>query len=204
MIQAAAMDILHGHPWVAHAVFTQQGVVISPTAAGVAALRQQGRRSFVQSLEMPLVAQGMTVPTSWRLCDEWPAHADVHWASRLLAEPRPDGAMLLGEQSLPGQATLALRIPLDLRHFDVHFPPFPVLPGVVQLAWALSFGTARLGTPDVCRRMEMLKFLRPVRPGDEVMLTLRYDADLRRLHFAYAQGDLEYSSGRLVWDRTDD
>jgi 3-hydroxymyristoyl/3-hydroxydecanoyl-(acyl carrier protein) dehydratase len=197
------MDTLHSHPWVAQAALAEQGVVILPSATGVAALRQQGRASLVHTLEALLVAQGMAAPTSWRLCDAWPANADNRWAARLLAEPRPDCAMLLDEQLLPGQATLALRVPLDLRHFEVHFPRFPILPGVVQLAWVLSFGATRFATPDVCRRVEQLKFLRPVRPGDHVSLVLRYDADLRRLHFTYVQGELEYSSGRLVWDRGD-
>jgi 3-hydroxymyristoyl/3-hydroxydecanoyl-(acyl carrier protein) dehydratase len=37
-------------------------------------------------------------------------------------------------------ATYRLRVPPTLEHFRGHFPGFPILPGVVQLDWAVRFG----------------------------------------------------------------
>lgn len=107
--------------------------------------------------------------------------------------------VLLGEHEHDGAWTLMLQVPVDLAYFPGHFPHAPVLPGVVQVAWALAFAAPRLGTPAHCRVMEALKFQRLLRPGDSVTLTLRYDASRHKLHFAYRLGDIACSSGRLAW-----
>jgi 3-hydroxymyristoyl/3-hydroxydecanoyl-(acyl carrier protein) dehydratase len=107
--------------------------------------------------------------------------------------------VLLGEHQHDGTWTLLLQIPPDLAYFSGHFPQAPVLPGVVQVAWALGLAAQRFGTPARCRLMEALKFQRLLRPGDRVSLTLRYDAARHKLHFAYRLDDIACSSGRLAW-----
>lgn len=107
--------------------------------------------------------------------------------------------VLLREHEHDGVWTLELRIPPDLTYFPGHFPQAPVLPGVVQVAWALALASPRLGTPRHCKVMEALKFQRLLRPGDHVELVLRHDRTRDKLHFAYRHGDVAYSSGRLAW-----
>lgn len=105
---------------------------------------------------------------------------------------------ILDEQRDGDECTLHLHIPDDLAYFPGHFPQAPVLPGVVQIAWALQLAASRLGTLPQCRELEALKFQRLLRPGDRVALALRHDRARGKLHFAYRQGDVAYSSGRLV------
>lgn len=107
--------------------------------------------------------------------------------------------VLLSEHEHDRTWTLALHVPPDLAYFQGHFPQAPVLPGAVQIAWALAFAAQRFGTPQRCKVMEALKFQRLLRPGDRVDLTLRYDTSRHKLHFAYRRGDTAYSSGRLAW-----
>ncbi|WP_233841451.1 acyl-CoA synthetase [Dyella sp. 2HG41-7] len=107
--------------------------------------------------------------------------------------------VLLSERQHDGVWTLGLRVPKDLVYFGGHFPKAPVLPGVVQIAWALAFASQRFGTPLRCTSMEALKFQRLLRPDDRVDLTLRHDVDRHKVHFAYRYGDIAYSSGRLAW-----
>lgn len=107
--------------------------------------------------------------------------------------------VVLAEQQHDGVWTLALLVPHELVYFAGHFPAAPVLPGVVQIAWALALAAPRLGTPARCTLMEALKFQRLLRPGDRVELVLRYDTARQKLHFAYRDGDKAYSSGRLAW-----
>ncbi|GGA37201.1 acyl-CoA synthetase [Dyella nitratireducens] len=107
--------------------------------------------------------------------------------------------VVVAEHQQDGVWTLALLVPRDLVYFAGHFPQAPVLPGVVQIAWALALATPRFGTPARCKRMEALKFQRLLRPGDRVELMLRYDTGRQTLHFAYRDGDKAYSSGRLAW-----
>ena len=107
--------------------------------------------------------------------------------------------VLLSEHERDGVWTLELHVPTDLVYFPGHFPQAPVLPGVVQVAWALALAAPRLGTPLHCKVMEALKFQRLLRPGDHVELVLRHDTARNKLHFSYRQGDIAYSSGRLAW-----
>lgn len=111
----------------------------------------------------------------------------------------PRDPVLLGEREHDGVWTLELYVPPDLIYFPGHFPEAPVLPGVVQVAWALALAAQRLGTPPRCRVMEALKFQRLLRPGDRVELVLRHDKARNKLHFSYRHGDTAYSSGRLAW-----
>jgi 3-hydroxymyristoyl/3-hydroxydecanoyl-(acyl carrier protein) dehydratase len=107
--------------------------------------------------------------------------------------------LVLSEHAQDGVWTLQLGVPPELVYFAGHFPQAPVLPGAVQIAWALALAAPRLGTPVRCKVMETLKFQRLLRPGDRVELTLRYDATRRKLYFAYRCGEQACSSGRLAW-----
>lgn len=105
---------------------------------------------------------------------------------------------VIDEQRDGDEYTLRLAVPADLDYFPGHFPQAPVLPGVVQVAWALRLAASRLGTPPHCREMEALKFQRLLQPGSRVTLALRFDRARSKLHFAYRDGDDTFSSGRLV------
>lgn len=106
--------------------------------------------------------------------------------------------VVLTEQREGGECTLRLSIPADLDFFPGHFPQALVLPGVAQVAWALRLAASRLGTSPRCHEMEALKFQHLLQPGDTVTLVLRHDRARGKLHFAYREGDVAYSSGRLV------
>lgn len=105
---------------------------------------------------------------------------------------------ILHETRESDSCTLQLQVPPDLACFPGHFPGAPVVPGVVQVGWALTLAAARLGSGAHCREMEALKFQRLLQPGERVTLTLRLDRARGKLHFSYHEGDTAYSSGRLV------
>lgn len=121
-----------------------------------------------------------------------------HTSAGDIAVLPPRSVVPIAEREEDGLWTLELRIPTDIAYFAGHFPSAPVLPGVVQIAWALELAASRLGTPRACRTMEALKFQHVLRPGERVDLTLRWDAARGKLHFAYRLGEHAYSSGRLV------
>jgi 3-hydroxymyristoyl/3-hydroxydecanoyl-(acyl carrier protein) dehydratase len=74
--------------------------------------------------------------------------------------------------SSPDTARLALAVPADLRFFSGHFPGLGILPGVVQLHWAIVFAGRYLGVTSGVERITGLKFSRILRPGAEVTLVL--------------------------------
>ena len=73
-----------------------------------------------------------------------------------------------------------------------------MLPGVVQIDWAIALAASRLQLAQRFAGMEVLKFQQLVRPGDELLLTLRFDATRGKLYFAYTCAGQPCSSGRIV------
>lgn len=199
MTQATA-SVLAAHPWVAQVAVRGSGVLLQLNGEGVAMLRRQGRQACIGALQRRLAEQGIEAPPSWRLCDRWPDTQNPTHIDALIGQPLPVHALLLTERTGHDESTLQLRLPLELQYFSGHFPHLPVLPGVVQLAWALELAAERLRTPRQCRRMDMLKFQRLLRPGDELQLQLRHDTTAHKLHFAYRLGDSVASSGRFAWN----
>jgi 3-hydroxymyristoyl/3-hydroxydecanoyl-(acyl carrier protein) dehydratase len=193
---------LRTHAWVidarcGHAANGNPGMVLALNHAGIEALCQLGRQRLIDRLQHDADYTG--APVTWRLFDTLPVSASAQQIDAWLQAPLSKDAVLLDEQQHDGEWMLALRVPLDLAYFPGHFPQAPVLPGVVQIAWALAYARQRLGTPARCHVMEALKFQHLLRPGDRANLTLHHDIPRNKLHFAYRHGDKAYSSGRLAW-----
>lgn len=106
---------------------------------------------------------------------------------------------ILSERIEADAAQLQLRIAPELDYFAGHFAGFPILPGVVQLNWAIGYARERLGVKGVFAELDNLKFQAPIQPPLEVALQLRWDAVRRRLEFSYSDAARKYSSGRVLF-----
>lgn len=103
----------------------------------------------------------------------------------------------------PHVVVLDLRVVSTLAFFRGHFPGFPILPGVVQVNWALHFAKEYLGVlPARFTGMKALKFTAPVLPDSAMTLELRLKSDMQRLEFAFFNADKKYSSGQIILART--
>ena len=94
-------------------------------------------------------------------------------------------------------AEIELVVPHDLHFVRGHFPGAPVVPGVVQIKWAISLAQRYLAVGDGFTAMKNVKFQRVMTPKSRVTLTLEYVAAARTLRFSFASADGRYSSGRL-------
>ncbi|MGH8160139.1 MAG: hypothetical protein ACREPQ_18650 [Rhodanobacter sp.] len=200
---------LANHPWLAGVYVGSGGALLLLNPSGHAALRSEGRQSLLDHLHAHLAAHAIDPVRNLRLLDAMPTALDAAEIERLLQTPRPDRATLLAEHAQDGGWKLTLQLPLELIHFDGHFPRAPVLPGVLQIAWALALAAPRLGTSTHCREMEALKFQHLLHPGDRVELSLHFDAgqiagEHGKLHFAYHLDGAHCSSGRLRVERAHD
>ena len=93
---------------------------------------------------------------------------------------------------------LDLFIPRSLDFFPDHFPRLGILPGVVQIDWAIGFGRQHLGLKGTFRGLRNLKFVNPVLPETALVLALGLSA-AGELTFTYKSGERVYSSGRALF-----
>ena len=174
------------------------------SASGLLALHEHGRRHLTQTLRQHLSphCEALALPRRWRLLRQLPFNSQGKLpqaqVNALLLAARPRLPEVLSQTEADGEWTLQLVVPVDLACFSGHFPRAPVLPGVVQVDWALSLGRERLALPPRFAGMEVLKFQQLVRPGDHVTLCLRFDPQRSKLYFAYRNADAPCSSGRIV------
>jgi 3-hydroxymyristoyl/3-hydroxydecanoyl-(acyl carrier protein) dehydratase len=112
---------------------------------------------------------------------------------------------VLGREPRADALWLALRVPPELGFFPGHFPAQGILPGVVQIDWAIHFGRQHWPLCGRLVKMEAVKFQQLIKPGFSVQLSLQYAAHTHKLHFQFSGADansgVNYSSGRLVFAR---
>ena len=96
-----------------------------------------------------------------------------------------------------GRVELDLEIGAGLIWFQGHFPGRPILPGVVQLDWAVQLAPEALSLPPITAREFQVKYKAVISPGDRVTLALRHDAAKNRLSFEYKRGEDICSSGTV-------
>ena len=202
---------LVAHDWVAEARLgvvqenrASLGALLVLSEDGLFALREHGRRSLTETLRQHLRhhCEALALPRRWRLVRQLPLNsqgklpqADIE---ALLMAPRPKAPEVLEQVETSGEWSLQLSVPPDLAYFSGHFPKAPVLPGVVQVEWALNLGRQLLNLTGPFAGMEVLKFQQLVRPGDEIQLHLRFDPERGKLYFAYRNDTATCSSGRIL------
>jgi 3-hydroxymyristoyl/3-hydroxydecanoyl-(acyl carrier protein) dehydratase len=103
-------------------------------------------------------------------------------------DARADGVEVLSEARRETALHYELRVPPTLVHFAGHFPGLPILPGVVQIDWAMRLAAEQVPTVTHAGIDRQLKFKAPVPPGALLNLTLTHDASRQRVQFAYRLG----------------
>ncbi len=96
-----------------------------------------------------------------------------------------------------GCVTAHMVIPEELYYFDGHFDKVPVLPGVVQVTWAMELAKEHLALKGQLSSIESIKFTSIIRPGASMSLSLQYYPEKERLVFTYSVGDKTYSTGKI-------
>jgi len=213
---------LRGHPWVREAALislgkgaqVRVGAVIVPSEQGRAALAREGRRVVSLALGSSLERDfdRVLLPRAHRYVDSLPSDERGKLSLAALTE-----LFAKGEESLVTEPELVnenrsartlertLRVPRDLSFLEGHFPGFPVVPGVVQLRWALRLAAELLGQEPVLASVEALKFRELLRPGDvfraAVDLSASGDAFEFRLEGSGLSTPRVFSTGRCVLRR---
>jgi 3-hydroxymyristoyl/3-hydroxydecanoyl-(acyl carrier protein) dehydratase len=92
---------------------------------------------------------------------------------------------------------LNLVVPAALIYFSGHFPHFAILPGIVQLDWALQYGRQHFALGAVSPTTISIKFRKPIRPNHRATLSLKYSRLRGSFEFSYTDAEGVCSSGQI-------
>lgn len=101
------------------------------------------------------------------------------------------------------RAVFELTAPHELFYFEGHFPGAPILPGVVQIDWAITYGRQCFNLPQAFIGIHALKFQQVIPPELPVTLELIHDSAKSRLAFKLSSQAGQHGSGRIQFGAGD-
>jgi len=112
----------------------------------------------------------------------------------------PSWMPVIGELALDADSqslNCSFLVPADLPVFRGHFPRVPIVPGVMQVGWAVELARAHGLVTGPCTGIITAKFRRLLQPGMRLEVRLERGAPAGQLHFKYECGGAAVSTGRL-------
>lgn len=180
---------------------------VIPSGSGRALLDGEGKQALNALLRAHLarVVEAVALPRRWRYLDQLPLNAQGKTTHAQLlallgvgdARPRVPQVRLIERDGQ--RALLELIVPSTLFYFDGHFTQAPVLPGVVQVDWAIRYGREHFAVAPGFRGIHALKFQQVVRPDVPFQLELKYDSASCTLHFRYFSDAGQHAGGRILF-----
>jgi acyl-coenzyme A synthetase/AMP-(fatty) acid ligase/3-hydroxymyristoyl/3-hydroxydecanoyl-(acyl carrier protein) dehydratase len=183
---------------------------IVPTAQGRAVLDSEGKPALNNRLRAILAAvvESVALPRRWRYLDHMPLNAQGKTPlTALLALLNDDEGAASRRPLFPQvreleveaqRVLLEITAPADLLYFDGHFDVAPILPGVVQVDWAIHYGRQYFALPPQFKGINQLKFQQVITPNLPVHLELVHDTSKGNLQFRYLSTVGQHASGRVV------
>lgn len=181
---------------------------VVPTIAGRTLLATGGKTALNARLRTALAAtvELVALPRRWRYLDQMPVNAQGKTTlAALLAlldddgvDRRPRLPEVRELERADDRVLLEVTAPSNLYYFDGHFDVAPILPGVVQVDWAIHYGRQYFPLPAIFKGINALKFQQVIQPAQPVRLELTHDAVKGSLQFRYASDAGQHSSGRVM------
>jgi 3-hydroxymyristoyl/3-hydroxydecanoyl-(acyl carrier protein) dehydratase len=181
------------------------GVGIALSEAGFEELKLKGRNVFIKKIRSHLNQwfEAVVLPRKWLFLDSLPltnqGKIDQHLLKTLLEADNKKLPLVQTVNVIFGSVELTLKVPTELVYFPDHFANYPILPGVVQIAWAEYFGKLFFVIDQPFSLMEVIKFVKIIQPGDELKLSLNWNGSKGKLHFNFYSDLGGHSSGRLLY-----
>jgi 3-hydroxymyristoyl/3-hydroxydecanoyl-(acyl carrier protein) dehydratase len=176
----------------------QPAALVVPSADGVRALRLGGKQRLVAAWEPVLGRAGQSSATGLELwlVDVLPPAGRETEAMAAATRPLPVVSDLVRDVKLPS-LTCRLQVPYELPIFRGHFPSRPIVPGVVQIGWAVEVARAEGLVAGAFTGISGAKFRRVLQPGMNLGLRLDGFDERRQLSFEYSLGSMVVSGGRV-------
>ncbi|MDF7670602.1 hydroxymyristoyl-ACP dehydratase [Orbaceae bacterium ESL0721] len=96
------------------------------------------------------------------------------------------------------EVIINLFIPADLFWFKGHFPTQAILPGVIQLDWAIHYAKKFFHLDISVFQIDFVKFQNPILPNSEISLYLTWQIANQKLLYRYTCNNHDMSSGRIL------
>ena len=183
---------------------------IVSTPQGRALLAAEGKPALNARLRAVLAAtvDAVALPRRWRYLDQMPVNAQGKTTLAALlalldgddgaASQRPRFPRMRELEREPLRVLLEVSAPADLLYFDGHFDVAPILPGVVQVDWAIHYGRQYFSLPPRFLGVNTLKFQQVIQPDMPVQLELVHDTAKGCLQFRYVSDGGQHASGRVM------
>jgi hypothetical protein len=168
-------------------------ISLEVSAEGHELIRDQGIKTFSEQALSRLPASGLR---------------DCGWEIRPNYQRTREIPVSDGEYKLPrvlsfiedlSQYRLLLDIPVDMAWFRGHFPDNPILPGIVQLHWAVGMSRCLFHYQQLPGEVKRLKFKNIVKPPGILELALGKNGG-HEIQFQFASLGQIHSLGCLVFE----
>jgi acyl-coenzyme A synthetase/AMP-(fatty) acid ligase/3-hydroxymyristoyl/3-hydroxydecanoyl-(acyl carrier protein) dehydratase len=199
-------------PWVAETftlLLTKHrdvvGAVIVLTKDGLQLLKTKGRKPLIKELRNALYQyfDAVVLPRKWLFLERMlltsAGKIEQPVLKHLLDMDGRKFPCVLGVEKTGDSVELKLNVPEELIYFPGHFSSYPILPGVIQIAWAEHFGKLFFAIDEPFLHMEVIKFVNVIQPGAELKLMINWKASSGKLYFNFSSESGTHSSGRMVY-----
>lgn len=155
-------------------------------------------------LELAGIASDAGISAAWRVTGPVTVNLpesvpDLVTLDRLLGRADAGQPLLIRDHRSADTLLQAFHVPADLSWFSGHFPDQPILPGIVQVKFAVDGVASLLGRPAGPRTLQQLKFKAPIRPDQVVQMAIQVADGGEAAAFTFRSAAGEHSSGRLVY-----
>ncbi|MFL6656471.1 MAG: AMP-binding protein [Massilia sp.] len=184
-------------------------VVLSDAARTYLAANGKVAMNRLLREQLASVVETVALPRRWRYLDQFPHNAQGKTTQAQLlallagapaAAPRLPRVTVIEQDGQ--RVLLGLTVPATLYYLDGHFPQAPVLPGVVQLDWAIHYGRAHFGLGPHFQGVNALKFQQVILPESPLFLELLHDTAKGSLQFRYFSDVGPHAGGRILFGTT--
>ena len=200
--KTAIEEILNKHSLTekAYVVFLKKrknrvGAVVQLTREGNEELIDKGKVVLQKKLSKGLkeVIEKVAWPRYWRFVYEMPINQQGKITFSKLQELFDEESKLKFPDFLSQEFdestqeyVMEFILPQNLFYFKGHFQGRPVLPGFVQISWAIHYAQELFGELGTFVRLEAIKFQQVIQPREKIKLKLRWEEEKHRLFFEYS------------------
>jgi 3-hydroxymyristoyl/3-hydroxydecanoyl-(acyl carrier protein) dehydratase len=184
------------------------GAVVQLTREGNEELIDKGKVVLQKKLSKGLkeVIEKVAWPRYWRFVYEMPINQQGKITFSTLQELFDEESKLKFPDFLSQEFdentqeyVIEFILPQNLFYFKGHFQGRPVLPGFVQISWAIHYAQELFGELGTFVRLEAIKFQQVIQPREKIKLKLRWEEEKHRLFFGYSNKNNTNSMGRVVF-----